>query len=91
MDVKHELFPRGFVVESLEALAKRHPESKEQYIGVLVRQLEQYEENDRILNGFLVSTLEKLKAHTTYPLIEAAFKAQKVDIQIIDLDMVQYK
>ncbi len=78
-DKTHHLWARVAVVDSLEKIAKMHPESRDECVAILTRQLEQFAENDEELNGFLVSDLVKLKAVEAAPLMERAFAADRVD------------
>ena len=78
-DTTHHLWARVAVVDSLEKIAKMHPESRDECVAILTRQLEQFAENDEELNGFLVSDLVKLKAVEAAPLMERAFAADSVD------------
>ena len=74
----------------LEYMAELHPEDRSEVVAALIRLLEVFEENDPTVNGFLISTLVKLKELEALPLIERAFASGNVDESIIgDWDDVQ--
>lgn len=75
-------FPRVSTADGLFQIAKRHPESRDEVVGVLGRQIARCEEGVYDLNGFLVSHLVELKATETAEAIERAFAAQVVEDDI---------
>ncbi len=87
-DSSHEMYSRSYAANALEEIGKRHPESRSESITTLSKQLEAFEENDYELNAFLIGNLTHLKAVETFPLIERAFKADRVDEFVINLDDV---
>ena len=84
----HDQYSRGFAAESLEAIGKKYPETRSECISVIRKQLESFEENDYELNAFLIVCLTDLKAVETFPLIEDAFEADRVDEFVVNLDYV---
>jgi hypothetical protein len=88
VDASHEMYSRSYAANALEEIGKRHPESRSESIAALSKQLEAFEENDYELNAFLIGNLTHLKAVETLPLIERAFKADRVDEFVINLDDV---
>lgn len=72
-------FPRVSAADGLLEIAKRHPELRDEVVGVLGRQIARCEEGVYDLNGFLVSHLVALKATETAEAIERAFAAQVVE------------
>lgn len=87
-DTTKDTYSRLSASNGLVAIAQRHPENRDECIAVITRQLEQYEENDEELNGFLIADLVQLKATETLPLIEQIFQSDKVDEFVINLDYV---
>ncbi|HYT36544.1 MAG TPA: HEAT repeat domain-containing protein [Ktedonobacteraceae bacterium] len=87
-DTSHEMYSRSYASNGITEIADRYPESREECIAIISKQLENFEENDEELNAFLVTNLLHIKAVETLPLIERAFKADKVDDFIVDLDDV---
>src|SRR6266567_6085616 len=87
-DSSHEMYSRAYASNGFNEIANRYPESREECIAIISKQLEDFEENDEELNALIISDLLHLKAIETLPLIERAFEADKVDEFIIDLDDV---
>jgi hypothetical protein len=87
-DSTHDEYSRGFAAESLEAIAKKYPETRSECLTAISKQLESFEDNDYELNAFLICSLSELKAIETLPLIKRAFEAERVDDFIIGLDYV---
>src|SRR6266702_3440760 len=87
-DTSHEMYSRTYASNGIIEIADRYPESREECIAIISKQLEDFEENDEELNAFLVTNLLQIKAVETLSLIERAFKADKVDDFIVDLDDV---
>ncbi len=87
-DTSREMYSRSYASNGLIEIAEMHPESREKCIAIISKQLEKYEENDYELNSFLITDLMQLKAVETLPLIEQAFKADRVDEFIVGLDDV---
>jgi len=87
-DSTHDKYSRGNAAESLAEIGKKYPETSSECITAISKQLEVFEENDYELNAFLIICLTDLKAIETLPLIERAFKADRVDEFVIDLNYV---
>jgi hypothetical protein len=87
-DSSHEMYSRSYASNGLIEIANHYPESREECIAAISKQLEAFEENDYELNAFIIGDLTQLKAVETLPLIERAFEADRVDEFIIDLDYV---
>jgi len=87
-DASHDVYSRAYASNGFIAVAKRYPESREECIAAISKQLEAFEENDYELNAFIITDLMQLEAVETLPLIERAFKADRVDDFIVDLDDV---
>lgn len=67
----------------LAEIGTQHSESRASCIVALQAGLEQYEENDETVNGFIISFLAELKAVESAPLVERAYQADMVDISVI--------
>jgi len=87
-DASHDVYSRAYASNGFIAIAKWYPESREECIAAISKQLEAFEENDSELNAFIIGDLASMKAIETLPLIERAFKADRVDDFVIDLDYV---
>src|SRR6266851_9602404 len=61
-DTSHELYPRGYAAHGMTEIADRYPESREECIAIISKQLENFEENDEELNAFFVINLLHIKA-----------------------------
>ena len=78
------------IAHCLSDVGQAHPEHRLECIASLDAGLEKYAENLEMVNAFLISFLNKLKAVESLPLIEEAFKAEKVDFSVIgDFEEVQ--
>lgn len=66
----------------LSEIGKRHPESRTACINTLQAGLEQYEQNDETINGFIISYLTDLQAVEAAPVVERAFNADAVDLSV---------
>lgn len=71
------------VGQSLSKIGIQHPGSRVVCIDALQTGLEDFTQNDEIINGFLISYLADLKATEAAPLVEHAYQADKVDISIM--------
>jgi HEAT repeat protein len=78
--------------ETLGKLVDAHPECLTTVIEVMTRKLERAAENNSKTNAALVGQLEKLHGAAAWPVIEAAFAVNAVDISYCgDADLVKYK
>jgi hypothetical protein len=87
-DSSNDIYLRAYTSNGLLEIANRYPEHREESIAAISKQLEAFEENDFELNAFIIGDLARLKAVETLPLIERAFKADRVDEFVVDLDFV---
>ena len=81
-DTSHGLWARVAATISLKEIGQRHPESRDECVMVLTRQLEHFQEQDKSLNAFLVGPLRDLRAVESAPVMERAFAADRVDIGV---------
>lgn len=77
-DDAHDDEARISVIPSVEKIGTRWPEARRACVQLLSEQLEQFDENDQEVNGFLVAGLVELQATEAAPLIERAFAARQV-------------
>ncbi|HEY0153508.1 MAG TPA: hypothetical protein VGB92_15985 [Longimicrobium sp.] len=68
-----DLTPRISAMAALSAVARDHPELRDQAVGVLTAQLALWPDQDPDLNASLISALAKLQAVEAAPVMEAAF------------------
>lgn len=78
----YELRPTTFE-SALEQIAEKNANLKDSVAEILVEQLKKAENNDKGLNGFIISTLCDLKHTAALPIIETAYKGHYVDIGIM--------
>ncbi len=82
-DTSHELWARTAAAGALKEIGERHPEAREQCVGAIANQLEQFSKNNPILNGMMVANLVDLKGVEAASVIERAFAANRVDDTIV--------
>jgi hypothetical protein len=81
-DTSHNMFPRLRAARSLERIGNQHPETRDECVTVLTRQLERFAENVPEFNGLLISYLVDLKAVESIATIRKAFEQECVDYTI---------
>lgn len=81
-DEDNPMYARSTAGSSLAKIGSQYPEARERCVQALAAVLENYEENDDALNGFLIGDLVDLKAVEQIDLIERAFEADAVDEMI---------
>jgi len=89
-DPSHGTWACIAAVDSLGAIGKEHPEARDACVAALTGILEDFEDNDRSVNAFIISGLLDLKAVQTAQLMERAFAADAVDLSVVgDWEEVQ--
>lgn len=78
-DDEYGAWARVAAASGLEKIGQQHPAAREASVAALSQVLEQYADNDEILNGALISNLIHLKAVEAAPIMERAFAADSVD------------
>ncbi|GAB4155404.1 MAG: hypothetical protein Fur0046_35330 [Cyanobacteria bacterium J069] len=73
---------RWAAADILVELGKAHPEVQADCIATLEQQLEQFSKNGRDFNAVLITSLLRLEAEESAPIIERAFAAKWVDESI---------
>jgi hypothetical protein len=82
LDEENGPYARGTAADALKSIALRHPETRADCVLALAQALENYLEQGRSLNAFLIWDLTVLKAIEHIDLIEQAFAANCVDILV---------
>jgi hypothetical protein len=82
-DSENGIWGRIAAAVSLEKIVENSPDSAAEVAAILANVLKEYEQNDPVLNGYLISTLQDLKQPETYPIVEQAFKANRVDLSVL--------
>ena len=77
------LFARICVANGIKEIGIEYPDSREQCVETLTKQLTQFSHNDESLNGFLISFLVNLEAVVSIDVIRKAFQNESVDHGII--------
>ncbi|PZV00187.1 MAG: hypothetical protein DCF32_18010 [Leptolyngbya sp.] len=67
------------LVEGFGAIVKAFPDLRDRTVEALTRQLSQFKNHHRTVNGALIAQLLDLKATEAVPVMEAAYEAKKVD------------
>ena len=90
VDPTHDTWACVAAAESLGEIGKAHPEARTACVAALTEVLEEFEDNDRTVNAFIISNLLDLKAVQTAQLMERAFAADAVDLSVMgDWEEVQ--
>jgi hypothetical protein len=82
-DQSHSSFPATTAIMGIKEIARRHPECRDQCIGILERTLERDGNSDPGLKGFAVSALIDLEAVQAIDVIRRAFRRKTVDLSIV--------
>lgn len=89
-DTSRPLFARSTAASSLSYIGMAHPETRELCLAGIEKALADYHQNDRSLNGLLISSLLDLKATESFPVIQQAYQENCVDVLICgDLEEVE--
>lgn len=83
LDTSRNLYTRIAASEALRLMADQHEVARGAAVDVLAMQLGRYDQDDPTLNGSVVTSLAELKAVDKAPLIERAFSAGAVDINVM--------
>jgi hypothetical protein len=79
---KHRPYARAAAAAAFRHIAQKHPAARAECVAALVRQLEKYADNDRLLNAMLMAPLLELNAVEAAPVMEQAFAAKAVDFSV---------
>ncbi|PAX53268.1 DUF1186 domain-containing protein [Brunnivagina elsteri] len=82
-DESHKLFSRVNAINSLEEIAQKNENARNDCILVLTQQLENYKNNSPELNGFIVAALINLKGKSSASAIKLAFAENQVAEDIV--------
>ena len=78
-DASLDEYERMVAAESLEQIARRHPELRDRCVAALTTELGNHESLTPGLAGLIVGSLVQLKAVEAAPVIEAAYAADRVE------------
>jgi hypothetical protein len=70
---------RWMSADALVKIGQKHPSARDECLGRLSQQLEQYSKNSRELNGALICALIEFEGREAAAIMEAAFSAKRVD------------
>jgi len=82
-DEQRGVYGRTAAANGLQHIAEQHPAARDEVVAILMRQLEQFDDQEENFNAFLISSLADLKATEALPLIERAFAAKTVEESIV--------
>ena len=82
-DPAHGLYARVAAAEGLKEVGQQHLAARDECVAVLAGQLERFAELDPALNGFIIGDLIDLKAVEAAPVMERAFAANRVALDIL--------
>ena len=90
IDPSHNTWACVTAAVSLGEIGKADSEARTACVAALTGMLEEFEDNDRTVNAFIISNLLDLKAVQTAQLMERAFAADTVDLSVMgDWEEVQ--
>lgn len=78
-NTQYEDYVRVIAIDALEEMGKIYPDSRDQCVAILTKQLRKFTEQDRDFNGILVAALLGLNAVESATVIERAFAADRVE------------
>ena len=81
-DAQRGVFGRVAAIEGLRLLAEEYPGSRAECLAAISSTLQHFAENDPDLNAFLIDALADLKVVEAAPLVEQAFKSDRVELSI---------
>jgi hypothetical protein len=75
---------RSSAVHYLHSISVTNPEERDRCVAIIAKELEQFDDNDPELNGYIVMTLvADFTAVEVAPIIEAAYAADRVAMEFI--------
>jgi hypothetical protein len=78
-DSNNLFYVRWMCAEILAKIGQKNPTARDECLGRLVKQLEQYSKNSREMNGALICAMLDLEGKEAAALMESAFSAKRVD------------
>jgi hypothetical protein len=81
-DQSHETFARVAAGHALSRIGEGHPETRDACVQALMSTLEDYAEDDGIVNAFTLSYLADLGAVEATPLAEKIFEGDHAELQV---------
>ena len=92
-DARYDVSARGRASNALVAIAEAHPAARQGVIDLLTAFLDRptadKDADEETVTGFVISDLGELGAASAYDAIRRAFKQNRVDPQIIDLESIE--
>jgi hypothetical protein len=82
-DDSTDTWARFIAAQSLTAISRSFPETRERCVVILSEQLTRFAEQDAEFNALLIGELSNLKAVEAAPLMEQAFAAEAVELPIV--------
>ncbi len=82
-EVDKETFARVSAMTALKSIAEKYPENWAAIVAPLILELARPEQDDDIVNAFIISALVDLKANEAAAVIKAAFYVDKVNPTIL--------
>jgi hypothetical protein len=82
-DISHSEAARIFATESVEKIGQEWPDVRNQCVELLTRQLERFAEIEPDVNASTILALVELQAREAAPVIERAFAAKRVELQLM--------
>jgi len=82
MDNPYNEWVGATLSNSLEKIAQYHPDYRDECVAIITEKLRHHHENDIVLNGLIISDLLDLQAVESAAEIEAAYRANNVDLSI---------
>lgn len=81
-DESADLYARWSAADALKEVATRHPDARDEAVAALVEALERWPDRTPELNAGIILHLSDLREISAAPLMEAAFAADAVDLQM---------
>jgi len=81
-DATHAEFPRICAIHALKETAERHPQARDEVIGILIDALSRFEDTNTTVNAFIIRHLLDMKATEAAEMIERAHAADRVNTEI---------
>lgn len=79
---KHIVWSRIAAADALREIARQYPDVRAECVAILAGQLGEFAGDDAGFNGLLIHDLLELQAVESAPVIEAAYAAERVELEI---------
>jgi hypothetical protein len=81
-DSAHDVFARVCVAHSLQEVAAKHPQTRDEVVKILIEALSRFADTEASVNAYVVTALLDLKATEAAEVIERAHAADCVDVSV---------